>query len=592
MKKIIFPVILVIIAFILAGFFTINNRGSVPSGGDILPVEEGELELADSGGIYFKDIEIGAIFFDNDSAKYSVKRGEFFKNGEKLSPEKDPETIERLKHLVLFYQWNKEEPLLFSPFVNTAALRKSISFMAENQALFFEKVGKGEPIYPLKFLNAFADASDAYMEFSGRISEKNAEKIIAKQEIAQKTYGESLASARKAFSIFSSPQVKDKKIAYLGGESVTDYSVIKSDLSLMTLNADMLKKELDERKKCFELSKSCRRPIFSLSRPEVGATRKNSPPAFLLKSELNIYSGAKNFAGPYEVEASCWSGSDKAYLYVSSECRKNINQCFEHSYLADRIFFWKLSERFPPEKELFEKGIKVIPQGGTVSYGCNNLEYKPALEQLNIFYLENKNRRIFAEIKKGQEFDLLTGGFKDIINAGAEIENSFFSADIPSQEALENLGQWYGYVYAEMARAGAGNTPERGELLRRHLVIKDKTANFDLVLNRGSFHFKNYSEKIGKLTNPELNPPLLSFAYATRTNYALTFLNFSPFVWRISEHPRYALKNFDKNNLPENASFVLDYATAVKEYGLENLNRWRDEINKLRLQGNQYLEQF
>lgn len=574
---------LVLIAFICAFIISIllifSNYGKpdnvIFSRPEISPVEAQKTP-------YYNDIVLGKLYLTGDNSVYSLKDGEVFRDGIKLRPESDKEKIDKVLRLALFYQWMKEDPLMFSSTLAVDKFDDSVKLLKTSQDDFIKRNSWHDDIFAVNFLEKFVSTSRAYQEFSENISEEEANNLIRKIEEANEAYSKEAEGLRSVIKKLSNDERwGKKKYAQLGGETYTDANIIISDLGKIKENSLLLQKKSKKREKClFESWRYCRRPLESFSKPQPISESSGSP-TLLNEEDLNIPEGTVYY-GPYKVNSPCWQNKDDQYLYVSKECPDSLNYCTETSYVATNTYYYKIgSSKNPFEKNLYEKyGVEVVPQGATNPYTCSNMEYQPKIAAIRNFYADFKDNRFYQTVKNRNNFTDLPEEFKSIIIEGEKAEKIFFEAKYPGENSLEYLANFYGFTYSFLIKNNdLGNVikdQDRADLLNRYLIIKEKIRDIDLILNKSVYLFSYFAHNFNFAEDSEIAQ---YYVYIMRNEYSLSFLSFSAFFWRNPQKLQYLERDVTDKQESHNIG-IIDYQTAVSQYGKENLEKWTELYNQ------------
>lgn len=524
---------------------------------------------------YYGDLVIQEMHLDGDDSSYSMRRGDFFRNGIGPVPVSDTEKTDRLLRLAFFHQWTNEDPLMSSLTIDADRVGQVVATLKEEQDGFLGLYEKKNSIFPFDFLDMFIEASMAHVEFTKDISERNAKKLLEKMENANDAYFKDAESFYNIISDLKRNELNDKKLAFLAGDTYTDSRIVLDDIDKIKNNSLKIGVEINKRKKCLlESSIHCKRLFAGIPKPRL-SEKEESGPNILSDRILNLEDGIDYF-GPYEVNSWCWNGvSDRQYLYAAVDCRGLPGSCIGLSQLATNTYYEMVElSKMPFEKYMKEQGVLLIPQQATNPYECMNLEYQPKLATVDYFVREYKDRRFFEEVKKGEVFRSLSEGSKRVIEAGVEAERSFFDSKYPSENKLEFLGNYYAHALSYFSDKDV--EIERYKLRERYLVIREKLVNVDLVMNRIKHIFSGFRKKADRVA-----PPSLAYVHFVRSNYSIFFLNFSSAVWRSGEKLRYMNRGYaehaDKDGLL--SVYVIDYEDAVNKYGEEKIQKWTNIYN-------------
>lgn len=492
------------------------------------------------------------------------------------APFSEPPERSSDSRMALFYGWTEEDPLLFSATLDSKKFLEAVSYLKKDHDEFLETYGWQDPIFPLDFLKSFGEAGAAFERLKNDLTEENALALIEKTESAAEAYEKNLSRFKTVIAGLGDTILGGKKYAPLGGETYTTIEIILDDLILMEKNLAALKKEIRERKNCLLVSEEfCRRPLQELAEPELKTPAEKSPP-LLSEKELGFKDGAV-YRGPYEINSLCWQGREKQYLYVEDQCSEAMGYCAPVFHLATNLYFTRVDDYFPLDRYMKEKGALAIPQSATTYYDCNNLEYQADLSTLDYFYRNYKNDRLFENLKGNDGFEKWPEEFRTTVNDGISAENYFFDSRYPSEDELDQLGEFYGSTYSYLKGNPLPETAaHKDDFLKRYLVIKEKTADIDLTLRRAGSFLASFG-RFFKWIEPN---PSENYAYPVRSSYSLTYFNFSPDVWRLKEKPRYLVQN-KESTLGAESDYMMSYETAILRYGKKNLFKWRGIYNQI-----------
>ena len=185
----------------------------------------------------------------------------------------------------------------------------------------------------------------------------------------------------------------------------------------------------------------------------------------------------------------------------------------------------------------------------TQTYSCTNNEYKPKLATINKFFDQYKHRKIFTQIKNDY-IDILPGDWINFVEKGVEAENNFFNMQYPSEESLDELGEFYIYFYSYLNyhtnKKNENILDLKDELLERYLLIHGKMGDFDLVFTYYLRYITYLKQRL--VLDGDPSHYTKGFLYKVWSNYSLTYLNFSPFVWKNDKKLTYLTSRKSDNN--------------------------------------------
>ena len=123
----------------------------------------------------YKDVSIKDLNFDGKD--YSIKNGKVIGNT-------DLNTKLKVLRFVAFYQWDREDPLFYSPDLDTQNLKSVTERMSVEQEKLLSIVKETIHVYPTDFLNAFSDVSSFTKKFLQNPSINDAKILIEKQKLS------------------------------------------------------------------------------------------------------------------------------------------------------------------------------------------------------------------------------------------------------------------------------------------------------------------------------------------------------------------------------------------------------------------------
>jgi hypothetical protein len=193
-----------------------------------------------------------------------------------------------------------------------------------------------------------------------------------------------------------------------------------------------------------------------------------------------------------------------------------------------------------------------------------------------------RNNRIFAGLKNNSVYSSGDAETRRVIDGGVAAEAAFFDEKYPSEMMLGNLSDYYSYAYGYGVEHNRDLNDQA--LLERSLDAKEKVADYDLLINALAFHLINVNEllTLGKTTADD------SYFYPVRSGYSLTFLVFSPSVWRASQSLRYLNKGIVAESISQG---MFNYDDALARWGKANLDAWKKLFDEATMPGRvQYYE--
>jgi len=546
-----------------------------------------EILKDESARVPYKDMEIDNISLKNDSSVYSMKGGDVYQDGVKISWMGNKAKINRVLRLALFFQWMKEDPLFFSSTLDTGNLKASLQPLKREQSKILDKSGWEHNILATNFIDKFIESSASYKDLQNNVSEENAKKLLEKIKNANKEYYSDADNLENEIQkvLLDDPKMKEDKIVSIYADNYTDSSVVLSDLLKIKENSLNVKKELEERQKCLlESLEFCRRPAENFREPKTPDFLKDKTPNLLSKETLGL-DEKDGYFGPYEIESSCWGSGGGQYLYIDKFCPYYKDFCYDRFTLANGAYFKKIPAENIDVFHLYLKdmGAELEYQKGTTAYTCSDIGYKPKIANLSYFYRNfssrdgfsegGKDNRLFQRIKNKEDFNSYPEGLKELILKAEVVENSFFDAQYPSEEAFEDLADHYAYAYGYFVAKNIAGGEEKEELLNRYILIKENFSDFNFVINESLNTFSSYVGTTSKAIR--ITGENKAYAYLSRSEYSLYFLNFDDFNWRSGSEPEYSKEgSFDSIKKGTYLEDFINYETAVSSYGKENVLKW------------------
>ncbi len=467
-----------------------------------------------------------------------------------------PAESERALRVALFYRWLEREPFFLSPGADLGGLREAAAGLGRAEESVFSALGIKDVLYPVKFLQAYADASASFDLFAFSPSEQGAGAVLLAVEAGVRGYGETAgalaASVQESFDLTGADV-----LAFIGGESATDRKTVLGDLALIKKNSAMAAERLAELRKCLEVSSSYCRVSWPDMRFREGAAAPVSSSSIISPAGLGL--AGRELRGPYLVETSCWGGNKSNFLYAWELSFPDQPVPMEWDILATDMYFRRMTPAFKSSK-ITAQGLKLLPVDATAPYDCNDLEYKPVVRVLDYFVSHYSS----APAPVGA---LLSADQAAALKSMRVAEETFFFARYKSQNGLERLGLAYFKAYKAFQSSGRDEEWSRALLARARLIAL-KTQDLGAIIGRLAFHTGNYARRLSR--TPPLGPAVrrLNAALLTKTYYSVTFMPFSPSVWLLPERPGYLAKSGGARN-----EDFLNYSRALREYGQEEVVR-------------------
>ncbi len=451
---------------------------------------------------------------------------------------------ERVRRVALFRHSVELAPFFFSPYLEDDFSGAVARLDAEEKGLV-KTFSLNTRLYPVDFLKAYARSSNLFRIFSSSPTEETAAALLGSITRGVAAYGKGADEYYLGLNKYLPSDVE--RINFLGGESYTLRETFIRDARLIKKNAVEARRRLATLKKCLSVSSSYCAPAWAPGLWEGAAGTAPDPARIIPPEELGISSGA--YRGPYLVDSSCWEGTDKAYLYYTERPGPG-GLLLEWDTLATDFLFTVIFHKNLKAPLLAAKGLDFMPVGPTSAYDCNDLSYKPALQELDYF---------FTRYSSAPLSPLIMPSGAPISEEVNRAERKFFAAEIPEQDSLERLARIYFRVYLEKSRLAP---VPRGAFLERAQRVFIKTDGLGRVLNRLTYHLAHF-RKVRGGGNPQA--PLLSGSlFLSRNHHSLLFMPFSSSVWMVKEKPRF----IDGHELDSSQGKLLHYNEAVEKYGL------------------------
>lgn len=554
MKKILFLIFAFLVIAIVAGFLVLEKSGT-----DIFALKYGSVQ--------YSDIEIGNMKLNGSESTFSIKGGKVFKDGDELASKKSDE-YERILKLAVFFQNLRENPLLFDPYLDLNAFEKAVLKMKDANDALDQKTGWGYA-NPVSFLEKFLKSSRQYKNFSENVSEENAVEMLAKIREAQIAYVEEAKRLQEVFEVIAGNS-GESAMAYLGGESYSSIKLIHQDYGKIIANGEVLRGEIEKMSECLENFK-CKRAYLAWENPKLLEIQEGAPLEMLPLEDRDL-NNLEIEKGPLEITSSCWGREKENYIFLAKRCYPEQEFCLDWSILAEDAHYVKLGDT-PQEEEFKKLGVLRKNQNSTAPYGCNDLTYKPKMRTM-AFALDNyASERLFGESSIENLSKEISEKAKIVWEKGKQVEQDFFDATYPSDRALENLGEYYKSAYFFLAAEGVEDSEMKNNFLERIDVISGNFVGSDLILNRSAYHFGNFANDFSL---EDLNQKQKEYVFANRNDYSITFLGFSPFVWKSENESEYVFKDSKSGSeISDELRPVIDHQTALRLYGKEKLKEWR-----------------
>ncbi len=525
-----------------------------------------------------KDITLKNI--DISGKTYSLVNGKVYEGKKELHwfIPGEREKVSKVVALVGFYEWDKEDPLFDSPDLDTTELKRSVNYLSNQQNLLLKSFSQTIPIYPESFLNEFTKSASINKDFINKPSFERAFSLIKQQQKTAQLY-EKDANTLKS-------EIPGPNQHIVSVQLQLNPKIVKDDITKISINGKSISEEIKKRENCLMGKTICERPALSFTKPSDNPPKTNTNPPDILSSDVSlnsiprtpftIASAPENSAppmGPYSAKTSCLGWGDNftqptVYFYMKkapSSTVYDVNNVyyFGISWATD-VIFRKLSPTSVTEgeKELYAQGFKYVFNGTTSPYNCPDRTFFAEISELDLFLTTKK------PVLEG--LDLPDKSY-------ASYEKAFFEQKYPSYESLSYLSDIYGYIYRQMV--GNPNEewvkkmlPHKEELLERSLDVKRKMGNLPFVLNSHSMFIKGLESRQAIEQKFSLKY-IKEFVYTFRNFYGMTFLPFSPSVWRSNDNLEYSEKTYVKGTIGPGLEYIT-YRQAQKIYSQEEIDSW------------------
>ena len=238
--------------------------------------------------------------------------------------------------------------------------------------------------------------------------------------------------------------------------------------------------------------------------------------------------------------------------------------------MANQVYFRKLDQNDPFDKERIAEGQDWSWFGETNSYMCPNLEYQATLATIDFF--QNEYKKPILGTLSLEDF----GADKESIKKMVEFEKEFYSSNYVTEENFDKLKNVYFAAYGLIKKNSLDleKVPEKEKILERGLTMERKLVNMPKVLNRVLLFLQGTyvrDKEIIKEQKIGLENFRLSFL-TTRSTYSLLFFPFTISVWRSDDHPDYLEKETIDILGTKNQFMTLDQAG--KSYSAARIKSW------------------
>ncbi|MBI2021340.1 hypothetical protein HYS93_00460 [Candidatus Daviesbacteria bacterium] len=475
-------------------------------------------------------------------------------------------------NLASFYILIKEDPL-FIPTIDDNELKKleeSIRSLDQTQNFVLKENLLREKVFPTDFLLEVVNVGRQTNLFLENPSDQSAKDLVDYYKKTILKYQQSIDKLSE--SIDQAPKEKYLERPYVFINIALTPQTVKKDLETIKKNVQALSQEINRREDCLKGKRGCRVPSKQFGSVADLRLSKLTPPTalppdILFGPEFKIFT----LKGPYGVKSACWGFGDSFskkmnFLYIT-----NLNnrlpiekiQEAEQPKLINLSFYRRLNLQVPADKLLIDQGLSWQHQTETNTYMCPDLSYQTILATIDRVVKEKP--MLFKQLKN-LDFKK-TQKLSELINKGLEVEENFYN--YPNEDNLEALTSYYLATYKILNSYGTNLADQADKFLKMHLLIKGKITNLSSLLNNlnhdflsmglrgvtGDYHYDSY------------------YIYGLRSAYSLTYLSFSPFVWKEKNLPEYMDKRLVKNAVSEESNYM-EYSQAKNKYSDSDIKTW------------------
>lgn len=531
---------------------------------------------------HFSDLDIQNIHLTNDSTDYSLKQGIVYGNNSVIN---DKAIADKVLRLALYFQWMKEDPVLFSENLNIKEFSESISRVSMNNRAYIKKANWKYDIIPVKFLEKYGLISADYAAFKKDISEENAQKLLGGIKDANGEYYRAAENLENAFNeiLKDEPELADKFIYNYYSNKSNNVKLVLGNLKKIKENSEILQGEIAKREKCLlEGARYCLRPAVTFEKPDDLEWETEDIPDLFQKDAIGLGDANKDLL-LYELESDCWGTGGKVYGYMDKRCKKDLSYCFNQFTLASNAYFKALREQElkPVQSYLRGMNIPIRYYSATEPYACADSTYKPVISTMEFFYTRYFFSKtpigggsVFKKIKDDSgKFSQYPQQYRNIIIEGEKLEASFAGRKYISERMFENLADYYGFAYRYLVESDLPEEEAKRDFLRRYILMKEKTSDLSYVINEYNFFLAKNIEDLSSIKYLTNFNKL--YAYLTRSQYSLAFMNFNKFNWRSGQKINYMQLN-DLGLVENEKDFKLymDFDSAASIYGRDRVLQW------------------
>jgi len=502
------------------------------------------------------------------SKKYAVRNG-------RVVPSINIFDSVKILRLAAFYQWNKEDPLYYSPDINPTQFNLAVEKVDKAQKELLSALKMEDRVYPTEFLYSFGKTASLTHEFMKNPSQTSAEIMLSMQLQTVDKYDNEV---NRMLSILRSIRKNNKKISnynstVLFNVSLTPDTVI-SNFESLNENSIAMQKEIHERKMCYEGKGICKRPSQFFRKPQNEFTGIPLKKSKFLDSKM-VFATAEDFEpnqikGIFRAKTPCYGwgenfSSPEDYYYLRE---------FENMLTvrpATEIYFRKLLPipDVSARRKMFMDHIPYAFEDSSILYMCSNHDHLVQISEM-YYFLNNSDPILSQEgIIDNSTLDPL------FAQKAEEYEKKIFEADHLSYDELSVLADYYVYIYKHIVSQdsnSAENIKLKDELLKRKLMIQNKLGLFYKILNFSALAIEE-TEELGYKNHPKEYVEIIMYYY--RNFYGVMYMPFSPAIYRNDEPPVYLDRRYVEDAIGLDG-IRMSYSQAKTKYSAREIQRFLD----------------
>lgn len=521
------------------------------------------------------DVSIKTLKVENK--KYSIISG-------KIKPSDANHT--KVSHLAQFYLWIKEDPLFYSPDLDLKGLTEAVDSLDRQQNDFLKNIKQTQHLYPTDFLKEMVKTSQLTDQFLKDPSDSLAYLIIDQYRQTTKAYGNEAETLVDFLSNIQSVNTIYTTTNAILINITTNSKIMLDDIKKIAQNTNSLEEEINLREKCL-IQNQCQRPSLNFPKPNTSLNASNQTtnttdiiePTWvfnLSNAQIKNLKRQKLLRGIYQTKSPCFGLNEDFswpnHLFYLNQVDKVSSDSPRIAIpLSTDIFFRKIrpDSEVAGDKELVEQGIKYAMVDSDNAYMCPYLGYLAEVSTMDLFLQKNKpiliDKNIFAP-----------GSTGDFFNQAKKDEKDFFESSYFLYHKLDRLADDYGFLYKLLTENPQTSwakslNPVKEDLLKRHLSIKRRLGQINLVFNRATQLVKGSNLRIE--VNPKDPVSVSAFVYTYRNFYGLYYMPFSPSIWRSNESLQYLEKKLVTGAIGPAGGWI-NYHQALEIYSPEEIKRW------------------